>query len=226
MRIALVTSWDAAYNDLALLTTPLMHLYCLKNGYDFKPFYGKFHLDKERDPSLLTYGDRIKIQIYKDLYTQYDVVAWMDVDVVITNLDKKLEDILGERKFLWTYGPSGPLSGFTIARTIPDVLMALHMTQHRAAEDASPQAPGGRSDQDTMRYFMTMKPYSDIFGGHNLVSCKEAGHCFPFELYGWMAWAELGNWEPGDFVVTVPSLPIAERLELLTIYRDKVYGTQ
>ena len=223
MRIALATSWDAKYNELAALTTPIMHAYCLKNGYEFVPLKGQFHLDMARDPSLLTYGDRIKIQIYKDIYKHFDIIAWLDVDALITNMDKKLEDILGDRNFLWTYGPSGPLSGFTIARTRPDVLLALHSVQHRAAEDASPQAPGGRSDQDTMRFFMTMPPYDAVFGRHNLVSCKEAGHCFPFALYGWMQWADLGNWEPGDFVVTVPSLPIAERLELLSKYKAQVY---
>ena len=210
--------------QIAMVTTPVMHLYCVRNGYTFLPFKGKFHLDKERDPSLLSYGDRIKIQIYKDLYltNEYDAIAWLDVDCLITNMEKRLEDILGDRPFLWTYGPIGPLSGFTIARCIAKTHLFLHCVQHRAAEDASPLAPGGRSDQDTMRYFMTMPPYREV--AENLVSCKEAGHCFIPEMYGWEQYAWLCGWEQGDFVLTFPSIPIDDRLELLKHYRQLTYG--
>jgi hypothetical protein len=222
LKLALITSWDDAYDTIAQVTTPVMHLYCLKHGYEFRPYKGKFHLDKERDPSLLTYGDRIKIQIYKDLYKEFDAIAWLDVDCLITNMEVRLDVLLGERPFLWTYGPSGPLSGFTIARCIPLTHLFLHSVQHRAAEDASPQAPGGRSDQDTMRFFMTMPPYDEI--ARNLVSCKEAGHCFIPERYGWQDYAWLCGWEPTDFVLTFPSIPIMERLELLKHYRKGIYG--
>lgn len=224
-RIALTTSWNEAYDAIAEVTTPLMYAYCLRNGYNFVPYKGKFHLDMALDPSLLTYGDRCKIQLYKDLYYQYDLVVWMDVDTVITNIDVRMEDIIDDRPFLWTYGPSGPLSGFTMARTIPEVHCALHAVQHRAAEDASPLAPGGRSDQDTMRFFMPVPPYDRIFGGRNLVSCKTAGHCMPFDRFGWSPrYSYLGDWEPGDFLWTIPSVPIEERLALLREKRIEIYG--
>lgn len=223
MKIAVITAWNDAYSEVAGITVPIMHLYCLRHGYEFLPYRGGFHLDLDRDKSLLSYGDRAKIRIYKDLYAHYDLIVWLDVDTVITNMDVQLEDILGERNFLWTYGPSGPLSGFTMARTTPEVLCALHAVYHRAAEDASPSAPGGRSDQDTMRFFMGMPPYDKVFGGDNCVSCKQAGHCFPFKLYGWEAFAYLGDWEPGDFLCTFPSLPLPQRIKMLEECRQAVY---
>lgn len=226
MRCVLTTSWDANYYDIAAITTPIMHAYCIQNGYHFYPRKDFFHLEMDRDPSLLTYGDRIKIQLYKDLYSldKYDLVVWMDVDTLITNMTVQLEDIIGDRPFLWTYGPSGPLSGFTMARTTPEVHVALHYTQHRAAEDAGPRAPGGRSDQDTMRMFSSLPPYDRIFGGRNCVSMKEAGHCMPFARFGWETYAYLGDWEPGDFLFTLPSVPVEERIEALLAKRAEVYG--
>lgn len=221
MRIALVTAWDELYADIAGLTAPIMHLYCLRHGYDFLPFKNRFHLSIERDPSLLTYGDRAKIQIYKDYYSQYDAIAWLDIDTVITNLEVKLEDLLGGRPFLWTYGPSGPLSGFTIARTTPRVHLALHAVQHWAAEQKGPDAPGGRSDQDGMRHFLKVPPFDEVF--ENIVSCKDAGHCMPFSVYGWNEYAWLGDWERGDFLFTVPSLPVPARLKMLTECKEAVY---
>lgn len=224
MRVALITAWDDAYEEIALLATPVMHLYCLKHGYTFLPFRGKFHLDPDRDPSLLSYGDRCKIQLYKDLYPDYDLIVWMDVDTIVTNMEVRLEDVLGDRPFLWTYGPSGPLSGFTLARCIPKVHLALHSVLHWCAEQKSAEAPFGRADQDGMRALSALPPYAEVFGGTNLVSCKEAGHCMPFDLYGWGHYAWLGNWDPGDFLVTIPSLPVAERIELLRSYRLRVHG--
>lgn len=222
MRVALTTAWNELYQDIADLTTPVMHFYAQKHGYTFLPFKGRFHLDKERDPSLLTYGDRAKIQIYEDNYAMFDLIAWIDVDTLITNPEKRLEDIIGDRPFLWTYGPSGPLSGFTIARTVRETHCFLHMVKHRAAEDAGPAAPGGRSDQDTMRFLGQFPPYRAV--AENIVSCKQAGHCMPVEPYGWEMYRWLVEWEPGDFLYTVPSIPISERLVMLAQKRQLVYG--
>lgn len=223
-RIILTTAWNLLYEPIAAVTTPVMHAYCLAHGYDFRPFRGKFHLDMALDPSLLSYGDRCKIQLYKDMYDEADLIVWLDVDTMITNMAVRLEDIIEDRCFLWTYGPTGPLSGFTMARTTPQVHNALHQVQHRAAEDASPAAPGGRSDQDTMRFFAPHPPFTEVFGGRNLVSCKEAGHCFPAHIYGWERYAYLCDWTEGDFLWTLPAKPVEERVERLLEVRKATYG--
>jgi hypothetical protein len=199
-----------------------MHAYCQSRGYHLKLYRGRFHLDLDRDPSLLTYGDRLKITLYEELYDDYDLVVWMDVDVLITNPDVTFESIIGERPFLWTYGPNGPLSGFTMARTIPEVHCFLHMVKHRAAEDYGMFGGGGRSDQDTMRYLGQWPPFKAV--AENLVSCKEAGHCMPVEPFGWERYRYLVEWEPGDFMFTVPSLPLGERLEMLKAKMQAVYA--
>jgi hypothetical protein len=206
--------------------------YAKKHGYSFCGWPDRYHTDEQRDPSFLTYGDRAKLQIYKDLYADFDVIVWLDVDTLITNQDKRIEDILGDRPFLWTVDWHGPLSGFTIARCIPSVHLALNTVLHRAAEDAwslgttgKPLAHGGRSDQDTMRFFAPWRPFNEIFGPQNQVTCKEAGHCMPMAymkadpLYFYIA-----NWEPGDFLWTLPGAPVAERVALLFEKAVEVYG--
>jgi len=223
MRAALVTAWDELYDPIADVTTPIMHRYCLQHDYVFLPSRGKFHLDPERDPSFLTYGDRAKLTIYESLYElDYDLVVWMDVDTLITNPKILLEDIIGTRPFLWTYGPSGPLSGFTMARTLPEVHCFLHHVKHLAADMRSEHDPTGWSDQNTMRHLMNLPPYDAV--AQNIVSCKEAGHCMPVEPYGWEKYRRMVEWEHGDFLYTVPSIPLDERLDMLGIKRQLIYG--
>lgn len=226
------TAWNDAYQGIANITSPVMASYCHGHGYTYLAYPGRYHTDEARDPSFLTYGDRCKLQIYKELYADFDVIVWLDVDTMITNPAIRIEDVLGERPFLWSYDHHGPLSGFTIARCIPEVHMALNTVQRRAAEDAwslgtsgKPLAPGGRSDQDTMRFFMPMAPFDAIFGRPNLVSCKEAGHCMPLDLMGVESiYAYIAQWEPGDFLATLPGAPVAERIEYLRAKRTEIYG--
>lgn len=206
---------------MAAFTTPVMHLYCEQRGYQFLPFKNRFHLDAVPN-KFLNYGDRMKIQLYKDLYDDFDCIVWLDVDVLITNMEIKIEDLMGDRPFLWTYCPSGPLSGFTLARTIPSTLLWLHSVQHFAAEKVSTLDPTGWSDQNAMRHLMHLPPYAEV--ASNIVSCKEAGHCFPADQYGWEQWAAMCDWEPGDFLFTVPSLPLDWRLGLMGIKRQMLYG--
>ena len=205
--------------------------YAKKHGYSFRGWPDRYHTDEQRDPSFLTYGDRAKLQIYKDLYNDFDVIVWLDVDTLVTNPEKCIEDILGARPFVWSVDHHGPLSGFTIARCIPPVHLALNTVLHRAAEDAwslgttgKPLAHGGRSDQDTMRFFAPWRPFNEIFGTQNQLTCKEMGHCFPCERMGIepLYWY-LMNWEPGDFLATWPGAPVQDRIAYLSEMREMIY---
>ena len=131
MRIAITSAWNRAYQPIADITVPVMVEYAKKHGYSFRGWPDRYHTDEARDPSFLTFGDRAKLQIYKDLYNDFDVIVWLDVDTLVTNPEKRIEDILGARPFVWSVDHHGPLSGFTIARCIPPVHLALNTVLHR-----------------------------------------------------------------------------------------------
>jgi hypothetical protein len=82
--------------------------------------------------------------------------------------------------------------------------------------------PTGQSDQETMVSLMNVPPFSQVFGPQNCVSGKEAGHCFDYSEIGWPpAYNYLGNYEPGDWIITFPASPIERRIELLREYAAK-----
>lgn len=159
----------------------------------------------------------------------------------LTELSKMGRGLLAEaarekmRPFLWTYDPNGPCSGFWIARCIPDVHLVLNAVKNRCPEYGKVSVkeslgpphsvtlqmePHGSSDQMMMRDLMNIPPFSSVL--KHCVSGKEAGHCFSFEELGWPpAWNHLGNYEPGDFLLTFPSSPMERRLELLKLNAEK-----
>lgn len=212
MKIAITTAWDETYDPIVQITLPRMAEYCTRRGYDLRAYPNRFTLDPS---DLFVYGDRCKLQIYKDLYEEkkWDAIVWLDIDCLITNPGKSIDHWAESFPFTWSYDVSGPLSGLTIARTDPAVHMWLNAVQHKCVELKSERAPNGESDQVAMRQLMLYPPYD--FARAGLVACKDIGHCFDYSLYGWERYNRLGNWEPGDWIFTVPGLPLEQRIAKL-----------
>jgi hypothetical protein len=230
--IGIMVAFNAAYMPLAEISLPIIRAYCLK--HDYQLIQSNFMDDSEYLPEhdLKNYFDRGKIKIYQERYPMHDILCWMDIDLIIMNSDIRIEDKLGDRSFLWTYDVAGPCSGFWIARCQPDVFMTLERVQQYAQTYSNVIAkehffphrvtlqiePRGTSDQTTMRALMNIPPYSAVLGGGNCVTGKEAGHTYLYDDYGWGGYRWLGDYEPGDWMLTFPSLPIPERLEKMQHY--------
>lgn len=72
------------------LSWPLMEKYCKRHGYDFVTKTEPY--TEDRHPSWC------KLLLMKELLPKYDVVVWFDDDIILTQPDLKLEDLL--RSFL------------------------------------------------------------------------------------------------------------------------------
>ncbi len=79
--------------------------------------------------------------------------------------------------------------------------------------------PHGSSDQDEMTRLMSIPPFSKTF--RYCVSSKEAGHTFLYDRLGWHDYKEIGNYAPGDWLLTCPSEPLDERIKLLQEWSEK-----
>lgn len=232
MRTLLITVADRHYAPIGDITFPVMQSYCLRHGYGME--MGLYQTDPT---NLITYGDRGKLSLYEKFYNDYDIIMFLDADALVMNHSIKIEDVLGDRPFLWTYGVDGPCSGFWIARTLPIVHLTLAAIANKAPlvgnvrtrEELGPphkivleMEPRGQSDQEVMRSFMNIPPFSEVLG--NCVSLKEAGHCFDFEAIGWPEhFNYIGNYEPGDWLLTFPSIPLEKRIKLLRDAAERQY---
>lgn len=232
MRTLLITVIDDTYREIGDITLPNMQRYCEKHGYGLE--VGLYSTDERR---LTTYGDRGKYSVFEKFYNDYSHIMFLDLDALIMNSDIKIEDVIGQRDFIWTWGVDGPCSGFWIARTEPMVHLTLAYVANKAPlvgnvrtrEEIGPphkivleMEPRGQSDQEVMRSIMNMPPFSQVLGPQNCVSLKEAGHCFDFAEVGWPShFNSIGNYEPGDWLLTFPAAPLERRIQLLREAAEK-----
>lgn len=233
-KIAVITSWDAKYQPIADVTLPILRAYCERHAYTLHT--GTYHTDPSR---IDTYGDRGKIDLFNQVYDSHDLVMWLDVDAIVMNHDKVVEDCISpSTPFVWTFDMNGPCSGFWIARCVDLVHHALNVVKNRCleggrvfvVEDQGPPhsvrlqlEPRGASDQKMMESLMGVPPFNRVFGAHNCLPGKEAGHCYhDAQYHGGKGAAKLtSQYEPGDWIVTAPSYPFEERLAILKSYAEK-----
>lgn len=88
MRVAVVTLFDANYSELAKYSVQNKKAYCKKHGYDF---YSYDHVLEESRSIHWS-----KLLVIRDVLEKgdYDWVWWVDIDILIANFDKKIEDIV------------------------------------------------------------------------------------------------------------------------------------
>lgn len=234
MKTAIVTAFNEAYAPIADVTLPLMKLYADRHGYGLH--LGRYH---ENPAQLKTYGDRGKIDLYLKQYDTHDTLMWLDIDVLILNHDLKIEDVIEDRPFVWSYDCNGPCSGFWIAKCVPEVAMMFNKVAEEAMlgrsviarELSAPHRvsvqfePHGTSDQMMMRELMNLPPYREVL--QHCLSSKQVGHCYDYRILKWPeAYDYMGNYEDGDWLYTLPSVELQRRKILLARKAKEWYEQQ
>lgn len=208
-RVGLISGWNQLYLPLATIAAPIMQQYCERHGYTF---LGSdcYHDRAETQEDRMTRGDLFKAGQFRRYYSQFDILMVLDIDSVIMNHAIRIEDVLGDRDWLWTYNGDSPLSGFWIARCTPLMLRWVERFSFACAYEY------GGGDQYAMREIMHWPPWNKVIV-ENCISAKSAGHCFPTELVPHDL-PEFGRYEEGDFIITFPSLDLARRIDLMAQY--------
>lgn len=88
MKIAISTIYNDDFKEIAALTVPVMQEYCLRHGYTFLATHSK------AVGSAIVWERLVPVQM---LFQTHEHVVHMDADCLITNLEKRIEDILGDR---------------------------------------------------------------------------------------------------------------------------------
>ena len=215
MRIGLMTAWNDLYAPLAQIAQPVMKAYCERHGYTL--LSGPWYHDNEGEEWRMSRGDLCKSSIFLNNADNFDVLMWLDVDSIIMNHDIKIEDVLAfERDWLWTCNTDGPMSGFWIGRTSPQVRAWVHRFAFACAYEY------GGGDQYAMREVAKWAPYDWLVGGSNIVWGRHAGHCFAPEVGCPPGMEDTIIYQPGDWIVTFPGIDIARRIDLMAQYAAKV----
>lgn len=204
-KVAIFSTFNDKYAPLAEIARPSWKAYAERHGYALCFYPGEYHEDPSRPQ---TFGDKGKHRLYYDLRGHCDIVMFLDIDVIIMNPAIKIESVLEDRTFLWTYDDSGPMSGLWIARTDDTTERHLRYAYERASRESNVRygkiEPNGISDQDSMRDLMVIPPFSQTFG--NCEPSIEVGHCFET------------NYKHGAWLITFPGMSVEQKAERMKIY--------
>lgn len=216
MKIALLTFYSPHYQKVADLTSPGKDEYCAKNNY--------IHIKKigpHRRPDLYYAIDRL-FYLYDILFdtpeSDYlipDVIWVLNVQSVITNYNKKIEDLLDdEHDFYISPDVGGLNAGSFIVKKSEwsqkwiDVICAL-----------APNVNHCHWEQTAMQHLHIreeFRPKIKILKQTDLNS-------YDYNLYR-PNWNEntLGHWHSGDLAISLPGLTIDRRMELIPEWLNKV----
>jgi len=86
MKIAISTQWNDDFKEIAAITLPVMQEYCARHGYTLFSNHSK-----EDSPKIIWQ----RAEDAENLLSKYcDAVVHMDADCLITNLNNRIEDII------------------------------------------------------------------------------------------------------------------------------------
>ena len=202
MKIALVTLYYPNYRPLAELVLPNWCDYCYKHGYGMFTHCGDW-------PAPVNQIGFQKLSFLYNLMNyeecRYDAFAVLDLDVIFTNLTKRIEDFMDDsHDYFVTTGFNGLCNGSFVVKNNEggkEVVKTMLENRH-----------GHNNEQDTLKYHLDeepfasrvrVSPYTD-FGSFRLDLYPEHGE----------PTRERGNWQKGDFLLHLAGLELDRRLEV------------
>lgn len=203
MKICLTTFYTRNYQELADITVSKMEEYCAKHKYDLNITKisndASFHFVKTADT--------------RKLLDTYDVVMGIECDVLLTNLEIKVEDFLdSEHDLFITNDINGINFGVFIAKSTD--------WTKQLFDEINENKNGYGDEQNFMERFM-----------HDKIKVKQHP-CFnsmPYHYYepsyGYIDWHKLsppptepteaqGNWRPTHFCCHLPGKRLTDRIAI------------
>jgi hypothetical protein len=197
MKIVVCTMHSPCYAEVAAVTVPIMEEYSKIHGY-------LFHEIKIAD-NAMPYS---KIEYMKKLSeTDIELVWYLDVDAVVTNLTIPIETFIDDKHDFFITEDFNELNGGSVIIKNNDGgrWMIDFILDHRGAYNNEQNVLNAMRYRDDIKAHMKILKHPSINSyNYNLYpECKE------------MITREQGNWHEGDFVLHVPAIPISQRAQIL-----------
>lgn len=200
------------YQELADLTIPIRNRYCEIQGYKHFVQSGFY-----KHPDWYYAFDRLVL--LRDLLDKPDATEFywvLNVQAVITNLTKKVENLLDDEHDLWlTKDVHGINLGSFIVRNTPWTRQWLNFIIG--------MEPRYRHEPwKEQRAFQDWWMHEDWTHKIHLLPQRSINSFF-YVLYPPWNYTTSGNWRPGDLAVNIPGLTLVQRIELVKkIIADKI----
>ncbi len=202
-KFCVTTFYTESYIPLAAITIPVMEQWCKKHGYHFNEHI----IPNNQNPHF------VKTKDSRELLEIYDIVMAIECDILITNLNYKIEDWLDEENSMY------------ITTDVNNANTAVIITK-------STDLGKGLLDM--------VNKYENIFGDEQMVFenkrikgvkyCEQP--CFnsvPYESYYRPSYGKIGykegeiitppteqqgQWQKGHFLMHLPGMELQKRIEI------------
>jgi hypothetical protein len=195
MAVAMASGYDPSVKEqveLAAITVPNKQKYCERLEYSL-----------ELDLRGGGYGR--KIQFVQGLLERYDIVMWLDSDALIMQ-ERQIPAMLGEAGLTIARDCNGFNSGSYIAASRPDVKGFLNHVELLSQRKFERHV--WREQMAMGELFETFPIYREIV---RVVPQRELNSFVSAEYSRYDA---RENYQPGDWIVHFPALPMRRRIEL------------
>lgn len=197
MKISVFVRWDKSFEGVAEITFPVLSAYCKRHGYALE----MVEYTKITDRLLPMFFD----------HRDFDVMVHVDADVLITNPERRYEDILSahpESTVLVGSDCNGINDGTMMIRNTPlGQLFALEMQKRTDMKDIT-------SPQGALQQMVDCDP---VFAKHVAILQQRTINSYVTIEYSEYHGLDVlwNNWLQGDFCLHVPALSIEKRIEIL-----------
>lgn len=212
MKIALLTFYSPHYQKVADLTLPDKDAYCVKNSYQHIVKIGPY-----RDENLYYAIDRL-IYLYDILFKEQndiDAIWILNVQSLITNYNKKIEDLLDTKHDFYISPDVGGLNAgsFIVKKSdwlklwLEEVIKLAPNVNHCHWEQT---AISRLSGDDRFKEKIEILKQNDI-NSYN----------YPYYAPNWNENTP-GHWKSGDLAISFPGISFERRLEIIPEWLQKV----
>jgi hypothetical protein len=198
MKVAVFTVYNKDYSDIAKVTLPVMERYTQKHGYDFYQMFLKEG----------THWAYKKHELFKDAVKfSANVFFYLDIDCLITDLNRKVESFLDEEHSLFITEDKTEINGGSLILKANKEGMFLNDSILGLKDNFE-------NEQNAMVWLMG----DPAFSKHVKLLPHPSINSYLYELYpeyGKLT-PEEGQWEPGQFILHTPALGLDKRAEILS----------
>ncbi len=212
MKIAVTTFFTNSYEPLAEITIPVLRKWCSKHDYHISVHI----INNDTFPHFIKTNDAKRL-----LNEGFDIVFAIENDILITNLNCKIEDFINDtHDFFLTKDMNGFNSGSFIIKNTEWARKWLSFINNRN--------DGKNDEQDIIQQYGG----SIIFEKNILELPHPSINSIPYKYYDTHGYVhyngqpipthEQGNWEHGDFTMHLPAMPLERRIELFTTHLNDI----
>lgn len=205
MRVAVCTMYSESHIGLAEICVPNLKKYCEKHGYEF------YEIRIENDK----YFYEKHYDFHQLFESGVDLIFYCDVDTVLTNHTKKIENFIDDEHDVFITRDFNELNGGSVIWKGTEWGKKINL--HIIAEKEN-----WPNEQNCINYYWDKPEWGGRVKILDHPSINGYDYSLYFECKDYIGREDLGDWKPGNFLIHFPALSPENKKAMMQEYKDKI----